>query len=70
MYFDDLIRDEREIEEEEDEDRDLAVRTFYKETKEVYSGHYVDDGNSQRTLSQWKAVLRHQEKKKSKSLKL
>ena len=69
MYYDNLIRDEREIDDddEEDETRALARRTFAEENKEVYAGHYVDDGNSQRTLSQWKAVLRHQEKRKFRS---
>ena len=61
MYYDNLIRDEREI--EDDEDRRETTRGDFDDDREVYAGHYVDDGNSQRTLSQWKAVLRNREKR-------
>ena len=61
MYYDDLIRDEREI--EDDEDRIETTRGDFDDDREVYAGHYVDDGNSQRTLSQLKAVLRNREKR-------
>jgi hypothetical protein len=57
MYHDVFHRDKGESEEEEAE-----RKRFSEEYKEVYSGAYMDDGNSQRTLSQWKAVSRHQNK--------
>jgi hypothetical protein len=61
MYYDDLHENEGESEEEEAE-----RKRFSEEYKDVYSGAYMDDGNSQRTLSQWKAVSRHQSKIKLK----
>ena len=50
-------------EREEDEDKNEAAREIYDDDNAVYAGHYCDDGNSQRTLSQWKGLMRHKQKR-------
>ena len=51
---------------DEDEDEyETRRRQIIEENQAVYSGAYMDDGNSQRTLSQWRGVSRHQSKMRS-----
>jgi hypothetical protein len=58
MYYDNYYQDEGEREKDEEEEESMRGEII-EEAREVYSGAYMDDGNSQRTLSQWKAVSRH-----------
>ena len=75
MYYDNYYQDEGEREEErvedkrrveyEDDDEDdeeTRRERIIAEAREVYSGAYMDEGSSQRTLSQWRGVSRFQSK--------
>jgi hypothetical protein len=58
MYYDNYYQDEGEREKDDGEEESRRGEII-EEAREVYSWAYMDDGNSQRTLSQWKAVSRH-----------